>query len=61
MDNRTFSIKFDSSSHNFGNVKFKKSKNEMKPKFEPSSEDKDIYYDYIIDYDGGGVEGYGYN
>ena len=61
MEDKTFKIEFNSSTRNFGGINFKKTSSDIKPKFEPSSEEKDIYYDYIIDYDGGGVDGYGYN
>ena len=58
---RVFNIKFNSSDNSFSKLKFNKSGNTFKPKAEIAPTQQDIYYDEVIYYDGGNVEGYGYD
>ena len=62
MDNnsdRSFRVKFNSSTNTYSKVKFNKSQNNFKPKSEITPTEQDIYYDEVIYYDGGDVKGYG--
>lgn len=61
MDNldRSFKAQFNSSNNSYGKLKFNKTQNTFKPKAEITPVEEDIYYDEIIYYDGGNVEGYG--
>ena len=59
MRANNFRIQFSSSNKSFS-PKFSQEEWESKPKVEPNtSSPEEIYYDDIIIYDGGGVEGYG--
>ena len=58
---KTFKVKFNSSKNNFGKIKFKSSNINIDSNFQPTSDSDEVYYDSIIDYDGGGVDGYGEN
>ena len=58
---KTFKVKFNSSKNNFGKTKFKSSNINIDSNFQPTSDSDEVYYDSIIDYDGGGVDGYGEN
>ena len=61
MDNKSFKVQFSSSKQSFRKKK-KQKPIESKPKVEPKAESiEDIYYDEVVFYDGGGVEGYGYS
>lgn len=57
--NMAFKPKFTSSDNKYSKLKFNKSNNTFKPKAEITPTQKDIYYDEVIYYDGGNVEGYG--
>ena len=57
--NRGFKVQFNSSENFYGKLKFNKVQNTFKPKAEVTPVEQDIYYDEIIYYDGGNVEGYG--
>lgn len=57
--NNSFSVKFNAQSQSFTPVFTKQISNfntDVKPKVNSTEE---IYYDEIVIYDGGGVEGYG--
>lgn len=58
---KLFKVRFNSSSNAFNNIKFQKTDRILKEtKMETGGKSsEDIYYDEIIFYDGGGVEGYG--
>ena len=60
---REFKIQFNSSSNSFSNIKFQKIGGILKDtKMDSNGKpNQDIYYDEVIYYDGGGVEGYGNN
>lgn len=58
MSNGYFKVQFNSSKNEYSNLKFSKSVNNFKPKTNTGSS-SDIYYDEIIIYDGGDVDGYG--
>lgn len=53
--------KFTGSTNMYSNAQFNTSQNTFIPKAEVAPVEKDIYYDEVIYYDGGNVEGYGYN
>jgi hypothetical protein len=56
-----FKTIFNSSQNTFGKVKFTKSSNNFNTKMDTNyGKPEDIYYDEVVIYDGGGVEGYGY-
>lgn len=55
----TFKLNFSAQKTNFSNIKFNKTSNNMDIDAHVRPTDEDIYYDEIIYYDGGGVEGYG--
>lgn len=57
-DNR-FKLKFSSAKSEFSNLKFNKTSNDFGINTNVHSTDEDVYYDEIVYYDGGGVEGYG--
>ena len=59
--NRGFKVQFNSSENFYGKLKFNQTKNTFKPKAEVTPVEEDIYYDEVIYYDGGNVEGYGYD
>ena len=57
--NNNFKTQFNSSEQSFKS-KFSQKLIETKPKVEPKAESvEDVYYDEIVFYDGGGVDGYG--
>ena len=56
---RSFKVKFNSSTNSFAKIGFNKTQNTFKPKAEVTPVEQDIYYDEIIYYDGGDVHGYG--
>ena len=68
---RSFRVKFNTSNNSYSNIKFHSSDNlYSKPEFNSSVNtfvpkadvtpvEQDIYYDDVIYYDGGNVEGYG--
>ena len=56
---RVFRTKFSSSNNSYSKIKFNKSGNTFKPKADITPTQQDIYYDEVIYYDGGNVEGYG--
>ena len=58
---RSFKVKFNSSNNSYSKLKFNRTQNTFKPKAEVTPVEQDIYYDEIIYYDGGNVEGYGDN
>ena len=58
---KTFKVKFNSSTNNFNKIKFKSSNIGIDSNFQPTPDGEEVYYDSIIDYDGGGVDGYGYD
>lgn len=55
---RSFKVQFNSSNNSYSKIKFNKTENHFKPKAEITPTEEDIYYDEIIYYDGGGVEGW---
>lgn len=55
---RSFKIQFNSSNNSYSKIKFNKTENHFQPKAEITPTEEDIYYDEIIYYDGGGVEGW---
>lgn len=56
---RSFKVKFNSSTNFFSKIGFNRTQNTFKPKAEVTPVEQDIYYDEIIYYDGGDVHGYG--
>lgn len=56
---KVFKTVFNSSQNNYSKIKFKKTSTIMDTKMNMSSKPEEIYYDEIIIYDGGGVDGYG--
>ena len=59
MRNNSFNIQFNSSNKTFS-PKFSQKEWESKPKVEPNvTSPEEIYYDEIVIYGGGGVDGYG--
>lgn len=57
-----FKTKFNSSKSKFSKIKFEKTDMTFDGKMNTSSStSEDVIYDEIIFYDGGGVEGYGYD
>ena len=56
---RSFKVKFNSSTNSFSKIGFHRTQNTFKPKAEVTPVEQDIYYDEIIYYDGGDVHGYG--
>ena len=56
---RVFRTTFISSNNSYSKLKFNKSGNTFKPKAQITPTQQDIYYDEVIYYDGGNVEGYG--
>ncbi len=55
----TFKLKFSSAKSEFSNLKFSKTSNNIGVDTHMRPTDEDIYYDEVVYYDGGGVEGYG--
>ena len=58
---RSFKMKFNSSNNSYSNIKFNKTSNDFQPKAEVTPTEQNIYYDEVVYYDGGDVNGYGYN
>lgn len=54
---RLFRLRFDTDKT--FKTKFNKTKNHFKPKAEVTPVEQEIYYDEVIYYDGGNIEGYG--
>ena len=61
--NRTFKVTLNNSSNTFSKVRFDKTNQTLKEtRIDTGSKPaEDLYYDEIIYYDGGGVDGYGNN
>ena len=59
-NDKVFKVKFNSSKSSYTDLKFNKTQSYFKPKSEITPTEEDIYYDEVIYYDGGNVEGYGY-
>ena len=55
----TFKVSFSSSQSTFDHLHFNKTSSNLNIHSNIGPTDEDIYYDEIIYYDGGGVEGYG--
>ena len=53
------SFQINAKKKNYSKLKFEKTDSSFKIKSALDSTDKEIYYDEIIYYDGGGVHGYG--
>ncbi len=57
---KVFKTVFNSSQNNYSKIKFTKTSTVMDTKMDINSKPEEIYYDDVIIYDGGGVDGYGY-
>lgn len=57
-NDRGFKIQFNTSNNTYSKIKFVKTENHFKPKAEVTPKEEDVYYDEIIYYDGGGVDGW---
>ncbi len=57
---KVFKTVFNSSQNNYSKIKFKKTSTIIDTKIDINSKPDEIYYDDVIIYDGGGVDGYGY-
>lgn len=55
---RSFKVQFNSTNNSYSKIKFNKTTNHFQPKTEVTPTEEDIYYDEIIYYDGGGVDGW---
>ena len=55
---RSFKVQFNTSNNFYSKIKFSKTENHFKPKAEVTPKEEDIYYDEVIYYDGGGVDGW---
>ncbi len=61
MKDNSFKVQFNSSKQTF-KPKFSQKGTKIKPEVEPKAKSiEDIYYDEVVFYDGGEVEGYGDN
>lgn len=60
-NNSQLKPQFTDSDSMYSNTHFNTSQNTFIPKAEVTPVEKDIYYDEVIYYDGGNVEGYGYD
>lgn len=61
MKDNSFKVQFNSSNQTF-KPKFSQKGMKIKPEVEPKAKSiEDIYYDEVVFYDGGEVEGYGDN
>ena len=58
---RSFRMKFNSSNNSYSKIQFNKTSNDFQPKAEVTPTEQNIYYDEVVYYDGGDVNGYGYN
>ena len=56
---KVFKTVFNSSQNNYSKIKFTKTSTIMDTKMNMNSKPEEIYYDDVIIYDGGGVDGYG--
>ena len=56
---RSLNIKFSTQNKEFTNLHFTKTNSNLDVSTSVRPTDEDIYYDEIVYYDGGGVEGYG--
>ena len=54
-------MKFNSSNNSYSKIQFNKTSNDFQPKAEVTPTEQNIYYDEVVYYDGGDVNGYGYN
>lgn len=59
-ENRSLKINFSTQDRNFNNLQFSKTSSNLDVSTQMHPTGEDIYYDEIIYYDGGDVEGYGY-
>ena len=57
---KVFKTVFNSSQNNYSKIKFTKTSTVIDTKMDINSKPEEIYYDDVIIYDGGGVDGYGY-
>lgn len=57
---KVFKTVFNSSQNNYSKIKFTKTSTVMDTKIDINNKPEEIYYDDVIIYDGGGVDGYGY-
>ena len=60
QENNTFKLNFSSSKTVFDKINFTKTTSNINIPSNIQPTDEDIYYDEVVYYDGGGVEGYGY-
>lgn len=58
-NDRSFKVQFNSSKNVYSKLKFNRTSNNFEPKAEVTPTEQDIYYDEVIYYDGGDVNGYG--
>lgn len=58
-EDNSFKLKFSSSESVFKNVHLNKTSSNIDIHSNIGPTDEDIYYDEVVYYDGGGVEGYG--
>ena len=58
---RSFKMKFNSSNNSYSTIQFNRTSNDFAPKAEVTPTEENIYYDEVVFYDGGDVNGYGYN
>ena len=56
---KVFKTVFNSSQNNYSKIKFTKTSTVIDTKMDINSKPEEIYYDDVIIYDGGGVDGYG--
>lgn len=57
---KVFKTVFNSSQNNYSKIKFTKTSTIIDTKIDINNRPEEIYYDDVIIYDGGGVDGYGY-
>lgn len=57
---KVFKTVFNSSQNNYSKIKFTKTSTIIDTKIDINNKPEEIYYDDVIIYDGGGVDGYGY-
>lgn len=58
---RTIKMDFNNSNNLYSGINMSKSDNDIGSRIEVTPSREDIYYDEIIYYDGGDVDGYGYD
>ncbi len=56
---KSINIKFSTQNQRFDKLKFTKTSSDLDISTHVRPSEEDIYYDEIVYYDGGGVEGYG--